>query len=327
METQRIWISRRYSPPKITGLTCTRKIFLVVATRLRSNWAYYLYQKQQAEKSRVLPPSTAPCYPAPGRRLLIIRNDNQAPVANLFLGFDGLMASSVAREATFKRQASLLARFDAAEAEGPKLTSDGSNPPSKKRWTFMGKMLPASLSATTDPDTRGKGTSSPTRTLEDARRETALARTRPPMHSKKLSSDSETPPTTSAYRAFSFKFSLEWSQHFEKPMAGGGVNRNGAGLNIGPERRVVSPKLPSTAQNNIDNFPNVNKEVLPKDPSSPVGGSEIARATYAGRALAEWAIIAQECNNFVERRLKEGVPSPKWVEVPTLGVEGFRKFG
>jgi hypothetical protein len=38
-------------------------------------------------------------------------------------------------------------------------------------------------------------------------------------------------------------------------------------------------------------------------------------------------MVVAECNNFVERRRSEGVPGLKWVEVPTLGVEGFRKFG
>ena len=50
-------------------------------------------------------------------------------------------------------------------------------------------------------------------------------------------------------------------------------------------------------------------------------------AKYAGRALAEWALIVGECNNFVERRRKEGVPNLKMIEVPVLGVEGFRRFG
>jgi hypothetical protein len=50
-------------------------------------------------------------------------------------------------------------------------------------------------------------------------------------------------------------------------------------------------------------------------------------AKYAGRALAEWAQIVKECNNFVERRRSEGVPGLKAMEVPMLGVEGFRKFG
>lgn len=48
---------------------------------------------------------------------------------------------------------------------------------------------------------------------------------------------------------------------------------------------------------------------------------------YAGRALSEWALTVQECNNFGERRRTEGVGGWKWIEVPMLGVEGFRKYG
>jgi len=54
------------------------------------------------------------------------------------------------------------------------------------------------------------------------------------------------------------------------------------------------------------------------------GGNE---AVYSGRALSEWALTVQECNNFGERRRSEGVGGWKWIEVPMLGVEGFRKFG
>lgn len=62
---------------------------------------------------------------------------------------------------------------------------------------------------------------------------------------------------------------------------------------------------------------------------SYIGGGKgrAERAKYAGRALAEWALIVAECNNFVERRRAEGVPNLKLVEIPTLGVEGFRRFG
>src|SRR4051812_18332682 len=77
--------------------TCTdrrSKIFSTVSVRIKANWAHYLFLKQSAEKSRILPPSTAPCHPAPGRRLLIIRNDSQIPAASLFLGFDGIVNSS-----------------------------------------------------------------------------------------------------------------------------------------------------------------------------------------------------------------------------------------
>lgn len=70
----------------------------------------------------------------------------------------------------------------------------------------------------------------------------------------------------------------------------------------------------------------MTNEVVPKDPAA-AGRNTASRAKYAGRALAEWAIIVGECNGFVERRRNEGVPGLKWVEVPTLGVEGFKRFG
>lgn len=71
----------------------------------------------------------------------------------------------------------------------------------------------------------------------------------------------------------------------------------------------------------------MSREVLAKDPAEAGSSREsIARAKYSGRALAEWAQIVSECNNFVERRRAEGVPGLKWIEVPTLGIEGFRRF-
>lgn len=71
----------------------------------------------------------------------------------------------------------------------------------------------------------------------------------------------------------------------------------------------------------------MSQEIAPRDPKLDGGKVREARAKYAGRALAEWALLVGECNNFVERRRGEGVPGLKWVEVPTLGVEGFRRFG
>ena len=54
---------------------------------------------------------------------------------------------------------------------------------------------------------------------------------------------------------------------------------------------------------------------------------ELRMAKYSGRALAEWALIVIECQNFFERRKEEGVPNNKLVETPTLGVESFRMYG
>ncbi|PHH61860.1 hypothetical protein CDD81_7788 [Ophiocordyceps australis] len=56
-------------------------------------------------------------------------------------------------------------------------------------------------------------------------------------------------------------------------------------------------------------------------------GIYASNCVYLGRALAEWALVVSECNNFVDRRCEEGVARPNEVEVPHLGVEGFRKLG
>lgn len=62
-------------------------------------------------------------------------------------------------------------------------------------------------------------------------------------------------------------------------------------------------------------------------PIKPTGAGAIAGSKYAGRALAEWSIVVSECNSFVDRRRDEGVLGLSEVEVPSLGVDGFRKLG
>ena len=312
------------------------KIFSTISNQAKASWAHYLFLKQVAERSYILPPSTAPCHPAPGRRLLIIRNDNHSPAASLFVGFDGIMApksaaAGTAQSAAYKRHSSLatISKLDTEDSSAPKLTIDSPTSSNKKRWTFMNKVLPSTFSTPTggsSSPTQSHG-ASPTKTLEEARKETAIARSRPGLPHKSSSTDSETPPATvTTHRAYSFKFSLEWSQHFDKGQNTG--NGRGVGLNVSNERRLSPPRLPAAAQAWLGaRVPGTSREVAPMDPAE--GGAsagKVARAKYAGRALAEWTLIVGECNNFADRRRSEGVPGLKWVEVPTLGVEGFRKF-
>lgn len=293
----------------------SRKIFSVISTRLKSVFAHYLFLRQSADRARILPPSAAPCHPAPGRRLLIIRNDNPAPTANIFMSFDGIMPSITSSSAppTPSKRLSSLTAFSSPDPEVPKLTSDAPPNNARKRWSILGKSFSPFDAQSPAPSPPGSSSGSPPRNLDDARRETALARTtRPPLHASKSSSSSSGSEVTPAYRLYCFKFSLEWAQNFDRNAKRG----NG-------ERRIVSPRLPNPAQACIGaRVPGVGNEILPKDPSGGLGG-----AKYAGRALAEWALIVGECNNFVERRRTEGVPGLKWVEVPVLGVEGFRRFG
>ncbi|KAF5008382.1 hypothetical protein FDECE_5338 [Fusarium decemcellulare] len=62
------------------------------------------------------------------------------------------------------------------------------------------------------------------------------------------------------------------------------------------------------------------------DPVKPTG-FYTKNVVYTGRALAEWAQVIFECNNFVERRRDEGIDNLGDVEIPILSVEGFRKMG
>jgi hypothetical protein len=66
----------------------------------------------------------------------------------------------------------------------------------------------------------------------------------------------------------------------------------------------------------------VTPEIKPQKPAA----EDLRTAKYSGRALAEWALIVTECQNFFERRKGEGVPHNRLVETPTLGVESFRMY-
>ncbi|PBP24535.1 DUF1765-domain-containing protein [Diplocarpon rosae] len=302
------------------------KIFSTVLIRVKSIWAHYLFLMQCAERAHALPPSILPCHPAPGRRLLIMRNDNQLPAASLFLSFDGLVKSpspgpSSDPKAPKQQRPSqpALAKPSSPDPDPVQRIPDEAPPaaPSKKRWTFLGKSLPVPFAA---PDTTPEAPAKP-QPLEDARLKTALSRSRPAMHPQNPSTDSEMPAATLTHRPFSFKFSLEWAHHFEKAILPPPLHAR----NTAPERRLSPPRLPAPAHAWVSaKVPGMSSEVLMRDPGP---GEKGRRAQYAGRALGEWAAVVGECNVFVERRRSEGVPGLRWVEVPTLGVEGFRRFG
>lgn len=254
------------------------------------------------------------------------------PAPSLFLGFDGLMSTNNPTKLpqkpsnTYKRQSLLgnLSQIENKENESPKSANETPTTPNKKRWTFMGRIIPSlssspeSASSASNPAKNG----TEKKVLEETKKATSVARTRPALRSKN-SSDSETPPNTASHRAYSFKFSLEWTQNFEKAHS---ILQNGA-AGKGPERRLTPPRLPAPAQAWLGaKVPGISKEVMAQDPNVEGGRDRFMRSTYAGRALAEWGLVVGECNNFVERRRMEGVPTLRWVEVPTLGVEGFRKF-
>jgi len=93
--------------------------------------------------------------------------------------------------------------------------------------------------------------------------------------------------------------------------------------------RLHPPRLPPAAQATLLALSGNEQQQQPGPPVAgrrPSGKAEKS-SRYAGRALAEWAMVVNEYQNFVERRGKEGVPGERWVETPTLGVEAFRRPG
>ena len=281
-------------------------------------WRNFLYLHDYAETNDIAAPSTVPCSPAPGRRLLIMRNDTQSAPAGMFLSFDGILTSAAASKVNpYERHSSLEPLSQGSKNQSDKNVK-GSNRPQdggKKRWnvlkmfsSFPGDQPKTSLSShrarQANVSDSGKAIShshvngSPQ--VKPKIVQNGEGRTKP--------QSIKATDTTPAFRSLSFKFSLEW------------IDRDN---NIfGRERKLQPPSLPLPA---LLSLQSLHPDISGNDPSKPEGVA-VGPSKYAGRALAEWAILINECQNFFERRRAEGVPMYNLVETPTLGVEPFRKI-
>ncbi|RYP75535.1 hypothetical protein DL770_007388 [Monosporascus sp. CRB-9-2] len=233
-------------------------IFLLVSSRLKTTWSHYLWLKQDAEKKGRFPPSTAPSYPAPGKRFMIIRTEAPAPQPGLVVGFDHFM-NTVAQPETTGSPASV---FDALDS----LDSPASE--SKKKWGILGRVL--SLT----------GNSTPVNGLDAARRDTAMSRIKPTPPPKSPTS-TVTPPAsdtdsmgsaTFETLRYVFKFVLSW---------------NTLGTTAPPNRILTRPRLPAPAQSWVSSRdPNGAPPPPPAGPPAPTrafSGSARAGLVHSAR--------------------------------------------
>ncbi|POS87538.1 hypothetical protein EPUL_001000, partial [Erysiphe pulchra] len=300
------------------------KIFHTVFIRIRSNWEYYLNMKFQAETNNTPLPSTSPCLPAPGRRLLIIRNDNPLSTAPLYIGLDGFFSRSsyrnLAQISSFHRNSSpspvstpesKSSTELAVEPSKNKLTTETHFPSVtsiKKRWSLLGKAFFFPFFDSKSPTCSDELTDKPSTTksvsdneenpqpLEDCKNLIPVK-----SHSNTDSGSNERASEAAlVYRAFSFRFSLEFGIQFENgnsssagsgnPVANGthisssGITTSGQALS---ERRLSPPRLPAPAQALLAaKVPGVSREITPRDWSLTDNNAElhsnIAPRTFAG---------------------------------------------
>lgn len=219
-----------------------------------------------------------------------------------FLTFDAILSSASTTKASAHERHNIQeiatpsnASQPSKDAQNTSKSQDGG----KKRWNPFKSLIPSS-----SPKDRPK-TSSAQKTSQSPSS---------PYHGSTDGSASKTTINGAAgpapsYQTLSFKISLEWiDQDTNNP--------------AGRDRRLYPPKLPLPAQLCLQSHQ--TEDMRDNSPLEPLGVTA-GPSKYAGRALAEWAILITECQNFFERRKAEGVPSYLLVETPTLGVDPFRK--
>ena len=295
--------------------------------RLRESWFSFVDMQHSAEDQRMAQPSTAPCSPAPGRQLLILRDDVQPAPSGMFLSFDGILSSSnTSNSNPYEKQSSQKREVSGIPFQPSKESRDNTSSPStksRKKWGLLKSLATFSISnheratSPTPPNTI-RNDHVPSKAPKDPSlaqprgRNTSPANTRNDNDNEDSIFDDEEHRgfwnKNTSYRTLSFKFSLEWVNQNSRP----------AGLDLG----LSPPPLPPMAARLLKSRSiESNASAADIDTHLP----DIASSKYVGRALAEWGLLVAECESFFQRRKAEGVPVHDLVETPSLSVDSFRR--
>ncbi|OKL63300.1 hypothetical protein UA08_01293 [Talaromyces atroroseus] len=332
------------------------EIYEMLLDKIEQVWAYYLAFNSKAEKENRALLSSEMCSPAPGRRILIIRSDNQHPSpSNLFASFDRLVNPA----STFNSggyQSHVILKLD------PNGLPDAQSAP-KRRWNllksvFGGTANPKPGEVTPPGSVSDENEVNPIDSLMGEQGDIAQSDNHPSTSSQDTGNQTDEEDTNSideadhaANQPYNFKFSLEnhqWNQALKnRPLTQPSLPKQ-TFHHVQHQRSVKALTSPATEDefvneprdntdastasttnsyattkgsgpsvDEIDYFDNGNK--------LSVRNERLVASKYAGRALAEWAQVVCEFDNFFERRRSEGVPSDELVETPSLSVDNFRK--
>ena len=275
------------------------EIYQRLSQLLNKSWAHHQYLAADAEMRDTAPPTTNPCFPAPGRMLLIIRTDNHNRPGP-FTSFDKLMPQGGNQYSPYTSQSSMLSTVPEAD---PQQTT------SRKRWSIL-KSIGLFNAPTNSRPGEVTPPGSPDLSSEGANRR--------PLRSTK-DQQSVSRPVSPPQEPLIFRFSLEYSNNRPQLPPKG--------------RKLPLPTLPHTSQKLLDDLNKLERmssheslaprEIKPLKPKP----EELNTARYSGRALSEWAQVVQECRSFYVRRKQEGCTRDSAVETPCIVVESFRMFG
>lgn len=288
--------------------------------RLQVTYSQHLFLREQARTQDTQSPPTNPCNPAPNRRLLIIRTDPQLGSASAFLSFDGIVPPRTPTEATplaMKRSSTISSISNVMELRtrpdsSLSVSSDSTEiEPRGRSGNSIGGFIRNLIGSKGRSKSQSRSPSKPIEEEVPAVPQLLRAATDDfSGQARAAAAPASTPVQQPPFRNFSFKFSLEYHPN-ARPM---------------PPMRLMPPRLPLPAQQMLQTYSQKADTSTPIRLVRPTGESA-AHAKYAGRALAEWAVVLGECVSFFERRRNEGVPGNKLVETPALGVEVFRRPG
>jgi hypothetical protein len=307
----------------------------VLSNRLQRTWGYYLAFQAKAEATLTAPLSSAPCTPAPGRRIIIIRCDNPLSSSNIFVSFDRVVPPITPEQAF-------------SDHETAKADSTQSQQPPKRRWSLLRAMFGGSSksgdgsNSSDESDSNGlDGANTPERRTDS-------------QGNSQDSFDEDVRPQT-PHQPYTFRFSLEWMDrpqwpsknkrlftpclpigaqlHLQRRQAAARVSDNDTASDYESENGTEDTRSSGHREESAEDQPAkelapfiIDRERTPtKEDLRRAPLDKLTASKYAGRALAEWAQVVAECDSFFARRRDEGVPSDRMVETPTLGVESFRK--
>lgn len=285
------------------------RILKTLYFRIQESWIHHQHVLTEASAGRCPVPSTAPCNPIPGRRMLIVRLDS--PPSTVQPSASQAPSSTATRR--LSGYGSLVSKLSNASEAAPEQSKRRSGlfrslTVSKSDRSMVPEMA-IDDSSTSAPQSSEAVVDGSDAVAPDAR--ASMYESRPGIFQPLLTrsntkgkKDAKKPENTAPA---SFKFSLELVERH--PIS---------------DMKLSPPKLPLAAQMVLESQPNFTADA---PAAKPIGTAAAESARYAGRALAEWSLAVNECQNFFERRRKEGVPSNDLVETPTLGVESFRRPG